>query len=349
MHVIFDDIIFSLQPAGGISVVWQELLSRALTDPSFEKTFLEYPSNNVCRRSLHLEQDTIELKKRLMERYRSPQFRAEAPMIFHSSYFRILPNTLNITTVHDLTYHYYRHGLPKAVHLEQERYAVEHSAGIICVSENTKQDLLQHYPTLCEDRIRVIYNGVGEHFKPLDGVERKDYILFVGNRAATYKNFEVAVRVAHNTHTVLMIIGAPLTKNEKKYLDETLGKDRYRSVTNLPNEALNNYYNEALCLIYPSDYEGFGIPVIEAQKAGCPVICQETSSLTEIANGSALLIPHLPVKALTDAMSEAVFQLRNGQIDINTLRQKGFENAKRFSWDETYRQTIEFYHTIAND
>jgi len=350
MHIVFDNIIFSLQKAGGISVVWYELLRRAMQDTSYSKTFLDYASRNVCRQALALKEDTVALPLRVMERYRSPQYKMKSA-IFHSSYFRIAAqrDVQNITTVHDLTYHYYRKGLPKAVHLAQERYALAHSAGIICVSENTKQDLLNLYPHLQEDSIRVIYNGVGECFRPISTTEKKDYLLFVGNRAASYKRFEVAVRVARQTHSMLVIIGSPLTPDEESYLNYALGKSQYRLVANLPNEALNTYYNEALCLLYPSDYEGFGIPVIEAQKAGCPVLCQDTSSLPEITRGSALLVPHQSTDALVAEMSDMVIQLRNGRIPIAPLQQKGFANAARFSWDNTYQQTLHFYRSIARE
>lgn len=351
MHVVFDNIIFALQKAGGISVVWQELLNCAIKDSSYQKTILDYPSQNVCRQALELREDVVTLPMRTLERYRQPSYQVKDNTIFHSSYFRVLTqrNMQNITTIHDLTYHYYRKGLPKAVHIAQERYALAHSAGVICVSESTKRDLLHFYPHLQEDKVRVIYNGVGEHFMPLSDTEKKGFLLFVGNRAATYKRFDVAVGVARKTHSELVIIGSPLTACEEQYLNLALGDQFYKVVTNLPNEALNKYYNEALCLIYPSDYEGFGIPVIEAQKAGCPVICQDTSSLPEITQGSALPVPHLPANMLVDEISSLVNQLRNGQIRVESLRQNGFVNAKRFSWDNTYQQTIDFYRSMLMD
>ncbi len=351
MHVVFDNIIFALQKAGGISVVWQELLNRAIRDNSYQKTILDYPSRNVCRQALNLGKDAATLPMRTLERYRQPAYQARDNTIFHSSYFRVLTprNIQNITTIHDLTYHYYRKGLPKAVHIAQERYALAHSAGVICVSESTKRDLLHFYPHLQEDRVRVIYNGVGEHFMPLSDAEKKGFLLFVGNRAAAYKRFDVAVGVAKRTHSELVVIGSPLTSDEERYLNQTLGQHQYRAVTNLPNEALNKYYNEALCLMYPSDYEGFGIPVIEAQKAGCPVICQDISSLPEITQGSALSVPHLPANMLVGEISSLVNQLRNGQIPVDPLRQNGFVNAKRFSWDNTYQQTIDFYCSVLRD
>ena len=154
MRLIADNIIFNLQKYGGISVVWNELLSRARTDRDIELTELSYGSSQAPR---------------WMERYRIPAFQAPTPAIFHSSYFRILPqeNVHNVTTVHDLTYHFYRRGLAKAVHLWEEERALRHSEAIICVSEHTRQDLLRCYPWIKETQTRVIYNGAGEEFFPM--------------------------------------------------------------------------------------------------------------------------------------------------------------------------------------
>ena len=166
MNVVLDNIIFTLQRYGGISVVWTELLRRARIDKDLQVTELDY---------------TKDLTPRFMERYRVPAFKPQEPTLFHSSYFRILPDSSvkNITTVHDLTYHFYRHGLAKAVHLWEERRALRHSEAIICVSENTKRDLLRFYPWYPEQKIHVVYNGVGDEFFPIPSVEKKGFLLYV--------------------------------------------------------------------------------------------------------------------------------------------------------------------------
>lgn len=351
MQVVFDNIIFALQRVGGISVVWQELLSRALRDNRFDKKILDYPSQNVCRQDLDFSScELISKPLRIAERYRIPDFRCEEPAIFHSSYFRIAQGThiKNITTVHDLTYHYYRSGLPRRVHLWEEQRALRHSAGVICVSEHTKRDLLQLYPWLDQDRIAVVYNGVGAHFCQDPSVEKKGYLLFVGNRSATYKRFDVAVEVAHLTNLPLVMVGGALSAEERKMLDERLGADHYQSYAGVSNSALNKFYNEALCLLYPSDYEGFGIPILEAQKAGCPVLCQATSSIPEVMGESGILLPASPPRQLAAGMADAVRQLLSGQISTTELTERGKTNAARFSWDKTYRQTCDFYRTISN-
>ena len=323
MQITFDNIIYSLQRVGGISVVWTELLKRACADPDLSVTMLEYPMNNVLRAQAEMPGEIIQsMPLRRMERYREPDFRPTQPTIFHSSYFRICENPLvrNVTTVHDLTYHFYRKGLPKAVHLWEERKALKHSEAIICISENTRRDLLRFYPWIPEERVHVIYNGVSDAFYPLPEVEKKGYLLYVGNTSVDYKRYDVAQAVAKKTGLELV------------------------TATGVTSKQLNRYYNEALCLLYPSDYEGFGIPVLEAQKAGCPVIAQDFSSITEIIGSKGLTVRHAAPEEMAEEMAQMVLELKSRPT--NEIIQAGMENAARFSWDKTYEQTKQVYQQI---
>ena len=306
IQVVYDNIIFALQRYGGISVVWNELLSRARADKDLSLAELSYPP----------------LPYRCLERYRIPSFRAPAPAIFHSSYFRVLPQegVYNVTTVHDLTYHFYRRGLAKAVHLWEEERALRHSEAVICISENTKRDLLACYPWVPEERVQVVYNGVSEDFHPIPAIEKKGYLLFVGNSTAAYKRFDVAQEVARLTGLELKV------------------------ATQVTREQLNMLYNEALCLLYPSDYEGFGLPILEAQKAGCPVIAQNSSSIPEVMNNAGLLIRHDTPRRMAQEMADKVRLLLSQPTQ--PLIEAGLLNARRFSWDKTYEQTKQVYENI---
>ena len=306
MQVIYDNIIFSLQRYGGISVVWNELLQRAREDRDLVLTELDYSAS----------------APRFMERYRVPAFHAQTPAIFHSSYFRVLPQpgVLNVTTVHDLTYHFYRRGLAKAVHLWEEQRALMHSEAVICISENTKRDLLRFYPWVPEDRVHVVYNGVSDAFHPMPDVPKKGFLLFIGNSAVPYKRFDVAQEVARLTGLEL------------------------KTAANISREELNTLYNEAVCLLYPSDYEGFGLPILEAQKAGCPVIAQNNSSIPEVIGPQGLMVRHDTPQRMALEMADLVRELLSRPNQ--SLIAAGLENAKRFSWDSTYAQTKQVYENI---
>ena len=307
MNVIFDNIIFSLQRFGGISVVWNELLQRAQADKELNLTELDYRKERLYRR---------------LERYRIPDYMAEKPSVFHSSYFRVLPQAgvHNVTTVHDLTYHFYRKGLPKAVHLWEEARALKHSEAIICISENTKRDLLTFYPWVKEETIHVIYNGVSDDFYPIKNIEKKGYLLFIGNSSVGYKRYDIAQEVAKRTGLELV------------------------TARNVTSEELNKLYNEALCLLYPSDYEGFGLPILEAQKAGCPVIAQNYSSVPEVIGKGGLLVEHSSTEKIVQQMVEKVNEVQSRPMQ--GIIAAGIENAKRFSWDNTYEQTKNVYRQL---
>lgn len=352
MNIILDNIIFSLQHTGGISVVWQQHLRRIAAEKNVHLTYLEYPNANIQRAALPIKAETRPY--RLLERYRIPDIQVEGPAIFHSSYFRILPiaGVRNITTIHDLTYHYYRHGLARAVHLWEEERALRHSEAIICISDNTRSDLLRCYPWLDENRIHVVYNGVSEVYRPTQTTTPTtpfsigEFLLYVGNRTAAYKRYHAAVAVARETQRPLVIVGSALSPAEQTYLCKQLGEGHYHSIVNANAEQINSLYNQALALLYPSDYEGFGLPIVEAQRAGCPVIAQSISSIPEIAGGAALLVPHQT--DIVMAMSEQVRALMSGQIRRNQLLQHGLQNAQRFDWQQTYQQTMNIYRNIIN-
>ena len=307
MNVIFDNIIFSLQRFGGISVVWNELLQRAQADKELNLTELDYRNERLYR---------------WLERYRIPDYMADKPSVFHSSYFRVLPQAgvHNVTTVHDLTYHFYRKGLPKAVHLWEEARALKHSEAIICISENTKRDLLTFYPWVKEETIHVIYNGVSDDFYPIKNIEKKGYLLFIGNSSVGYKRYDIAQEVAKRTGLELV------------------------AARNVTSEELNKLYNEALCLLYPSDYEGFGLPILEAQKAGCPVIAQNYSSVPEVIGKGGLIVEHSSTEKIVQQMVEKVNEVQSRPMQ--GIIAAGIENAKRFSWDNTYEQTKNVYRQL---
>lgn len=344
--IVFDNIVFALQRFGGVSMVWGELLRRAINDPDLSLTILDYVCTNNVRSDLHIPSACLIHKDyRTLERYRTPDWQPTAPTIFHSSYFRIHPHPMvsNVTTVHDLTYHFYRRGLAKGVHLWEEARALRHSAAVICVSENTRQDLLTIYPHIDAQKVHVVYNGVSDAFYPDASIEKKGYLLYVGNRSVDYKRFDVAVEVARITGLELVAIGGALTKEEKQWLDNTI-PNRYRVVSGLSTEQFNAYYNEALCLLYPSDYEGFGLPVVEAQKAGCPVVAQRTSSIPEVIGDGWMAEAHSP--SMAQQMADYVQSLLSQSTQ--SIVEKGIENATRFSWDKTYQQTKQIYDQLEN-
>ena len=293
----------------------------------------------------------------ILRRYLPPPFlKISEPFIFHSSYYRITlqKNAINITTVHDFTYEHFVKGIPKYINYVQKALAIKNSSGIICVSNNTKNDLLHFFPKTDPNRIRVIYNGVSDNFVCLK--EKKlainikfselinlKFLLFVGNRKR-YKNFSIAIDTVHllDGYSLVIAGGGNLTSRETKNLNKRI-PGRFFIFPVLTDEDLNILYNNAFCLLYPSLYEGFGLPVIEAMKAGCPVIATSSSSIPEIAGDAAILVDEI----IPSEFAKRILSLEQKEFRINTI-QKGFERSKMFSWDKCASEVINFYDEVSN-
>lgn len=343
-----DNIIFSLQRHGGISVLWGELIKRALTAGNTPVSFLEYDNAdlNHIRRQLDIPRELLANHRRLpliVERYLSPRLKTASPFIFHSSYYRTCPDSraVNITTVHDFTYERFASRLARKIHTSQKHKAIRQSDLIICVSHNTKRDLLKILPDIPQRKIRVIHNGVSDTYHPIASPaagSQSDHILYVGAREG-YKNFNFAVECAAESGLKLLVAGSPLSAKETALLNSKLGPKRYRSLRYPTDIQLNEIYNSALCLLYPSLYEGFGIPVIEAQKAGCPVIAMNASSIPEIIGPDALLLNHPSIAEFKKALS----RLKSSR---ETIIAAGLHNAALYSWGKTADAYLSAYQSI---
>jgi glycosyltransferase involved in cell wall biosynthesis len=355
--LFLDNIIFSLQKAGGISVYWFELLKRLSRSVESAVSF-EYAGavNNLFRKRLsnsmaiHREWGRIPAP---IGRYLPFMVRFKEPSIFHSSYYRVAiqENVANIVTVYDFTYERFRKGLPKLVHFWQKRFALQRANGIICISESTKKDLLRYHPEMRQKNIRVIYLGGGEEFCVLDDTPLVDekvreiistkYMLFIGARAG-YKNFEIAVNVVSKIPDCRLLIvgGGRLSSLETSALETKL-QGRYHFFVDVDACLLNVFYNYAFCLLYVSSYEGFGIPVIEAMRAGCPVVALDVSSMPEACGDAGLLVNNVE----PDNFLEKIKLLEERSFRDGVI-QRGRKHAARFSWDLCHRQTKEFYHEV---
>jgi mannosyltransferase len=347
INLLLDNIVFNLQKAGGISVYWKELIQRILLDKNIDYNFFEYDnvSENIFRKKLEIHnKNIIKLSSKFtinFSRYINLKFSRSKPTIFHSSYYRICrgKNIINIVTLHDFIYEKKIHKLSSIIHIIQKRNALFRADGIICISENTKLDLLELYPKLSKKKIKVIYNGLNkDSFYPIQNRMFTKNVVFVGGRQK-YKNFYSAVDIVSKLRdTNLVIVGNALSLSELDYLQNKLNK-RFFHFLNLSTEELNVLYNNSICLLYLSEYEGFGLPILEAMAAGCPVIALKKSSIPEVAGNAALLYENVH----DENIPKDIIKLQNNNIFRNNLVNLGYNNVQRFSWDNTFHDVKEFY------
>lgn len=349
MNVYLDNIVFSLQSCGGISVVWSELI-KGMAD-RLGASGLHLISGEACRGNMfagRYDAPVVPLENRLLERYRDVRLGEREPFIFHSSYYRLCRDrhALNVTTVHDFTYEYFVRGVPRWVHIGQKHRAIRQSDAIICISENTKRDLLKLLPGVDGRKVHVVYNGVSDDYRVLPAAERaevpfRDYVLFVGSRVG-YKNFGLAARAVAASGRDLVIVGSPLTAEEEAFLHGLFPEPgRVHAVGHVTNGELNALYNGAYALLYPSLYEGFGIPVLEAQRAGCPVIACRASSIPEVIGDTPLLMS-TPTEAEAGRCLSA---LEDPALRAEVVR-NGLQNAQRFSWEKMCDAVLHVYEEV---
>lgn len=341
MKIVFDNIIYSLQQAGGISVVWTHLIKRVM-EKWDSLSFIEYNGeNNIERESITIPADIIDIRSEKFikfKRYLNPKVNSSEPFIFHSSYFRICSNPLaiNVTTVHDFTYELFvKNPIKRWAHCKQKHRAIRKADIVVCISENTRKDLFRILPDVPPQKVHVIYNGVDDTFRQLNNHNTEPYILFLGRRDF-YKNFDKIIEPISKSGMELHIVGSPLNKQEKSLIKRYNCTCKHHGFVS--GEELNALYNHAFCLLYPSEYEGFGLPILEAQKSGCPVIALNGSSITEIIGDETLLLQTTTIEEITKKI-----QLLKDPTTRQEIICRGFENAKQYSWDKMANNYISLY------
>lgn len=328
MKVYYDGIISSLQKTGGISVYFRELIER-MPSGSFEWAG-DALFDGVT--------DAKIFDDRLFERYRCA--RNPADSIFHSSYYR-LPrrSSPTVLTMHDFTHEKITKGVKGAIFSAYKRLAARSADRIICVSENTARDLGVLFGIKGEN-IRVVYNGVSSTYHKLSNTTTEEYVLFVGSRAP-YKRFDEVAKAVANSPYRLVIVGPELTPRERTLLNSIMLPGQFSFEGYVGNERLNKLYNRAFCLAYPSDYEGFGIPVLESMSTGTPVICQRKSSIPEVAGEAGVYID----QADADSILRSINSLKIGR-NREAYARAGLNQAKKFSWDKCASETINIYKEL---
>ena len=258
---------------------------------------------------------------------------------YHTGYRRNIPLVI---TVHDMIHELYPEYFPKNdPTAANKKLLCEKADRIIAVSENTKNDLV-NLLNIPEEKIKVIYHGSSLMVKPVSPLLQQPYLLYVGNRSS-YKNFKFCVNAIAPLmkELSLQLVCCGGVNFKKEEIDFFTGLNIADHLLYFPggDENLTSLYQHAAAFIFPSRYEGFGIPVLEALACNCPCILSSGGSLPEIAGDAALYFD--PENAAS--LQAGVKKILHDESLRKKLKEKGAERSAEFSWDRTYSQTIELY------
>lgn len=266
-----------------------------------------------------------------------------------------------IVTVHDVIFYLYRNNLDILRRLDSNFYlnCLKKAKHIIAVSNNTKKDLIKYAD--CEpNNITVIHNGVNQKtYYPQKTFKKPEFfqdeyknILYVGS-GRPRKNLDMLIRTLHritrNNTKIKLIIAGQISEQDKKRLDTVVEALKLRKsiifAGPVNEEELPIFYTSADVFVFPSLYEGFGLPVLEAMACGCPVITSNTSSLPEVIGDAGIMVnPTNDIElgnAITDVLSDD--DLRKN------LAKKALRRAKYFSWEKTAEETYKLYKRVMEE
>jgi glycosyltransferase involved in cell wall biosynthesis len=362
VRILYDGEVYTGQAAGGINRYFGNIISRLPDDfsPTLTTTAIRetnFPSHPRLKTFLYPRHGFRPGRiSYWLEKYYFRYVTSFQYDLIHPTYYWLLTrHDLSelrqpiVLTVHDMIHEIFADRIDPNHHIaEEKKKAILSAQALICISENTKRDLLTRY-SIPEEKITVIYlaseiditMSYGEDLVPAN-----PYFLYVGGRLG-YKNFTsllaaFAKVVSKVADLSLCIVGSPLTSTEQKLISD-LGLNEFIEHYRYPSDRhLAKLYRCSVAFIYTSLYEGFGIPPLEAMSCGTVAIVAKTSSIPEVVGEAGLYFDPHNANDLVDLM---LFILENS-AERECLIQKGFDRAKCFSWDKTLAQTIEVYQKL---
>ena len=353
----FDEQIFAIQAYGGISRMFAELATAFIEDSTLDVELL--PLNAPIINRYVLDSDPV--RARLAVRDAQHEYRALGRYfmrlqprrnldIVHNTFY--LPHGLagypgarRIVTIHDMIPELVPRTRRRLDFLTLKKRYVGRADHVICVSEATRRDLIRVFPDISAP-ISVIHHGVDGRFQP--GMPRINalpdrYVLFVGNRGQ-YKDADVLFRAfaaLPSTHTdvkLMCVGGGPFTAAEVTTLN-ALGIAGRTVQADLSDTDMVAAYNHADIFVFPSRFEGFGMPALEAMACGTATVLTDATSLPEVGGDAAEYFPtgdHVALATIVDA-------LLSDEVRRTELEQRGLRRARQFTWQKAAQQHADVY------
>lgn len=354
MRVLFDYQAFEFQKIGGVSRYFSEVMRslRKYADVDLglvatDNVYLHgYPRLDSFRyrifRKLHRSNIECSLRK-----LRKRDFDVFHPTYFSTYFLDALGNKPMVLTIHDMISELYEIG-GGARQSELKRQLVERADHIVAVSENTKTDLMRLF-SVPEGRITVIYHGSDQsEVQESHPIFNGQYVLFVGSRWS-YKGFEQFMKdmvpiLRRRAELYVICTGTAFSESELKLIDSLGIRGRVIQHFAADDLALQNLFSHAVAFVYPSEYEGFGLPILEAYRARCPVILRKASCFPEIAGEAAIFFGSSNGRTDFEEKFEGLYQMTNAQrkalLDAQTAR------LKLFNWETAARKLAKVYEGV---
>ncbi len=374
MHLTVDGIIYKRQTWGGVSRIFNEILPRMCDlDASLTVNLFTLQGTLLQQPPVHPQ-----IRRRVIpriERFLRPWrlWENKAPLarqwvqslwtgagkhgIWHSTYFT-LPRKWKgkqVVTIYDMIYERFPELFRSEEDVQfrrQKRQCLLAADRVICISETTSRDVQQFYG-IPSKAIRVVPLAHNTQFKPLSRPElssyaaelKKPFLLYVGSRNS-YKNFALLLKsfsdwASKRDIDLVVVDGKPWTTAEQDQIANLHVTTKVHLLPKVRDEELIKLYNQAVAFVYPSLYEGFGIPLLEAMACGCPVIASNIPSTTEVAGGCPIYFEPLEPDSLLVALNQTLVEGRK-----SSRCNEGLKIAGNYSWDGTARQTLAVYREL---
>ena len=294
--------------------------------------------------------------------------RREKVALFHAPHYVLPPlvRCRSVVTIHDCIHLMFPQYLPSRFALQYARtsiaLAARRAARVMTVSESSKRDILRFVDT-APDKIDVIYNAYDERFtvepreedvvRVRERYQLHDEFVFYAGNVKPHKNLERLieafdlVRKRGLDHLKLVVIGDEISKYTalRRAVHQHQLHKYVRFLGYMPEETLAVMYRLAGVFVFPSLYEGFGLPPLEAMASGTPVVTSNVSSLPEVAGDAAVLVDPYDAHCIADG----IHRVLTDETLRRDLRKKGVARAGQFSWEASVRRVHKIYRQVAND
>jgi len=365
MRVLYDYQAFALQRYGGISRYFNEIINGLRNDNNDVEPVVSirlsdnyYISNNEWRtHSYFLPGLNFRGKKRIEEilnrKNSINDLRKENFDVFHATYYhpyflKYLNDKPYVITVHDLIQEKFKLFPEKSKILEYKKKTIENAAKIIAISQSTKNDIFEFY-NVDESKISIVHHSnslkIPSNTQLSTEIE-SNYLLYVGarNRYKNFRNFAKAISpilLSDKNLSLICVGGNKFSNDEVKLLKEL---DIYSRVAqyNVNDHDLAKFYANATAFVFPSYYEGFGIPILEAFACKCPVICSKSSSFPEIAKNAAEYFDPNNIQSIYNAIDKV---LSDKELRLSMIS-NGLNRLSQFSWKNSVKRTQDVYKSI---